>query len=76
MSMHHSDQTHRNLLARIPQVTGRALSDWFREVDAGPGLSRFEERVNWLRYEFDLPHSYACAIVHEHDLRRAARSFA
>jgi uncharacterized protein DUF4287 len=76
MSMHHSDQTHRNLLARIPQATGRALTDWFREVDAGPGLIRFEERVNWLRYEFDLPHSYACAIVHEHDLRRAARAFA
>ena len=76
MSMHPSLQTHRNLLARIPQATGRALTDWMREVDAGPGLIRFEERVNWLRYEFNLPHSYASAIVHEHDLRRAARAFA
>jgi hypothetical protein len=76
MSMHHSLQTHRNLLARIPHVTGRALADWIREVDAGPGLTRFEERVNWLRYEFNLPHSYASAIVHEHDLQKAARAFA
>ena len=25
MSLHHSEQTHRNLLARIPDATGRAL---------------------------------------------------
>ena len=49
MSLHHSEQTHRNLLARLPDVTGRALTDWFHEVDAGPALLRFEERVNWLR---------------------------
>jgi hypothetical protein len=76
MSMHHSVQTHHNLLPPIPQVTGRALADWIREVDAGPGLTRFEERVNWLRYEFNLPHNYASAIVHEHDLQKAARAFA
>jgi hypothetical protein len=76
MSLHHSEQTHHNLLARIPESTGRALADWFRVVDAGPALMRFEERVTWLRGEFDLSHGYATAIIHEHDVRRAARAFA
>ena len=76
MTMHHSEQTHRNLLARVPDVTGRALADWFRDVEAGPALLRFDERVNWLRAEYDLPHSFASAIIHEHDVRRAGRAFA
>jgi hypothetical protein len=76
MSLHHSEQTHNNLLARIPEATGRALTDWLHEVDAGPALMRFEERVTWLRGEFNLSYGYATAIIHEHDVRRAARAFA
>ena len=76
MSLHHSEQTQRNLLARLPEVTGRALPDWFREIDAGLALLRFEERVYWLRSEFNLSYGYASALVHEHDVYRAARAFA
>jgi hypothetical protein len=72
MSMPHSEDTHQSLLARIPEATGRDLSAWFGCLEAGPGLLRFDERVTWLRDEHDLPHGYARAIVHEHDLRRAA----
>jgi hypothetical protein len=73
MPLRHSPETHQSLLERIPDVTGRHLRYWFGCLDAGPGLMRFEERVNWLRDEHALPHGYAAAIVHEHDLRRAAQ---
>ncbi len=72
MSLHRSEDTHQSLLARIPEVTGRDLPSWFTALDDGPGLTRFEERVNWLRDEHELPHGYARAIVAEHDRRRAA----
>ena len=75
MSLNHSEETHRNLVARIPDVTGRDLHEWFKALDAGPAFLRFDDRVRWLRSEHDLPHGHATAIVHEHDLRRAARSF-
>jgi hypothetical protein len=75
MSLHHSEETHQQLLARVPQATGRELPEWFRALEAGPSLLRFEERVNWLRDEHDLAHGHATAIVHEHDKRRAQRSF-
>lgn len=75
MSLHHSEETHQNLVARIPQATGRDLPQWLQTLDDGPGLLRFEERVNWLRDQFDIPHGHATAIVHEHDLQRAHRSF-
>ncbi|MCQ4044377.1 DUF4287 domain-containing protein [Streptantibioticus rubrisoli] len=69
-----SEETHRNLLSRIPERTGRSVSDWLREFDNGPALLRFEEKVDWLRREHsDLSHGYAKALVHEYDLRRAAR---
>ncbi len=71
--MNHSEQTHAQLVARIPEATGRGLGEWMATLDAGPGLLRFDERVNWLRSEHDLPHSFASAIVHEHALARAAR---
>ena len=71
----HSDATHKQLLARIPAATGRELPEWFAALEAGPGLLRFEERVNWLRDEHEISHGYASAIVHEHDLRRSQRSF-
>ena len=71
--LHHSEETHTELLARVPTHTGRELSEWFEAVENGPSLTRFEERVNWLRDEHDLPHGYATAIVHEHDKIRLAR---
>jgi hypothetical protein len=67
---HHSAKTHEILVSRIPQVTGRDLPHWLECLDNGPGLLRFEERVNWLQDEHALPHGYATAIVHEQDLRR------
>jgi hypothetical protein len=73
MSLPHSDETHQSLLARIPEVTGRDLPSWFHELDDGPALLRFEERVSWLRDNHSLPHGYARAIVHEHDRRRLVR---
>ena len=75
MSLNHSQKTHQNLVARIPAATGRDLPEWFRALEDGPAFLRFEERVNWLRDEHGLSHGYATAIVHEHDRRRAARSF-
>jgi hypothetical protein len=75
MSNGHSDQTHAQLISRIPASTGRELPEWFRCLDDGPSLLRFDERVEWLRTEHDLPHGYAVAIVHEHDLQKAHRSF-
>ncbi|GAA1178747.1 DUF4287 domain-containing protein [Streptomyces hebeiensis] len=73
MSLVFSEETHRNLLSRIPQCTGREVSDWLRTVEEGPSLFRFEEKVSWLRSEYDLAYGHAKAIVHEYDLRRAAR---
>ena len=75
MSLHHSQETHKQLLSRLPKTTGRELPEWFRALEDGPGLLRFEERVNWLRDEHNLSHGYATAIVHEHDRVRAHRSF-
>ncbi|MEF9524703.1 MULTISPECIES: DUF4287 domain-containing protein [unclassified Streptomyces] len=73
MSQVFSEETHRNLLARIPQCTGREISDWLRAVEDGPALFRFEEKVSWLRHEHNLSYGHAKAIVHEYYLRRAAR---
>ncbi len=75
MSLHHSDETHQQLVARVPQVTGKELSEWFQAIDDGPSLLRFDDRVRWLRDEYGLAHGPATAIVHEHDKRRAHRSF-
>ncbi len=74
-SLHHSEETHRQLVAKGPQVTGRDLPEWFRTIEDGPAFLRFEERVNWLRDEHGLAHGHATAIVHEHDKHRAHRSF-
>lgn len=72
MTLHHSADTHQSLLVRIPQVTGRSLTEWLQCMENGPGLVRFEDRVTWLQTEYDLPHGHAVAIVQEHDRRRAA----
>jgi len=75
MALHHSEETHRNLLERVPAATGKALPEWFKEIEDGPAFLRFDERVSWLRDEHGISHGHASAIVHEHDLKRAARSF-
>jgi hypothetical protein len=76
MSLNHSEATHEQLIARVPQATGRDLPEWFRTLDDGPSLLRFDERVNWLRDEHNLSHGHATAIVHEFDKRRGARRHA
>ena len=77
MSQVFDEEIHRNLLARIPDCTGREVADWLRTVDEGPALSRFEEKVSWLRGEHQLAYGHAKAIIHEHDRRRgrAARKY-
>ncbi|HEY3201646.1 MAG TPA: DUF4287 domain-containing protein [Actinomycetes bacterium] len=75
MSLHHSEETHRNLVARVPMVTGRELPEWFKAIEDGPAFLRFDDKVNWLRDEHGIAHGHATAIVHEHDKLRAARSF-
>jgi hypothetical protein len=75
MSLFHSETLHQQLIERVPQVTGRALPEWFRTLEDGPALLRFDERVNWLQDEHEIPHGHAAAIVHEHDIQRAKRYF-
>lgn len=72
MSLNHSEETHQRLVERIPSVTGKNLKEWFSALEGGPSLLRFDEKVNWLRGQFDLAHGHATAIVHEFDKKRAA----
>ena len=72
MSHQHSEETHKSLLARVPDVTGRQLPQWFEAIDNGPSFLRVDERVSWLQDEHELPHGYATAIVHEHERRRVS----
>ncbi len=76
MTLHHSEETHQQLVDRIPSVTGRELTEWIVILDDGPSFSRFDERVTWLRDEHDISHGYATAIVHERDKMKAARKLA
>lgn len=76
MTLHHSEATHRQLVDRIPTSTGKKLTEWFSALHDGPALSRFDERVTWLRDEYELSHGQATAIVHEFDRVRAARKLA
>jgi hypothetical protein len=73
MAQHHSEETHANLMARLPEATGRNTKEWLQVIDDGPALMRFEERVHWLEDEHGLAHGYATAVVHEYDLVRASR---
>jgi hypothetical protein len=73
MTLHHSEETHANLVARVPSATGRELKEWYTVMEDGPSFTRFEERVHWLQDEHELSHGYATAIVHEYDKARAAR---
>ncbi|MGW1893164.1 DUF4287 domain-containing protein [Streptomyces sp. NPDC002004] len=73
MSQVFSEETHRNLLARIPHCTGKEVSEWLRTLEEGPAFFRFDEKVSWLRFEHNLAYGHAKALVHEFDLRRATR---
>lgn len=71
MSLNHSPETQRNLVSRIPEVTGKGLREWFECIDNGPAFLRPEEQISWLADEHDLPRRYASAIVRERASRRA-----
>ena len=73
LTLNHSPETHKNLIARIPSVTGRALPEWFESLESGPAFLRCEERAHWLSDEHGLTHGYAAAIVHEYEVRRRTR---
>jgi hypothetical protein len=68
-----SPETHKNLIARIPSVTGRALPEWFASLESGPAFLRRGECAHWLSDEHGLTHGYASAIVHEYEVRRRTR---
>jgi hypothetical protein len=68
-----SPETHKNLIARIPRVTGSDLREWFGRLESGPAFLRCEERANWLADEHGISHGYANAIVHEWEMRRRLR---
>ena len=70
--LHHSEETHQQLVDRLSSSTGTGLPEWFGRLEDGPSLLRFEERVNWLRDEHGLSHGFATAVVHEHDKVKAA----
>lgn len=68
--MHHSQETHQQLIERVEHVTGKPLREWLHTLDDGPSFPRPEERAAWLRDEHDLAPGFAQAIVHEHELKR------
>lgn len=73
MSLTHSPETHKNLIARIPTVTGLQLREWFSRIESGPAFLRSIEWAQWLSDEHGLSHGYASAIVHEYEVRRRTR---
>jgi Domain of unknown function (DUF4287) len=75
MSLMHSPDTHKSLIARIPSVTGRTLSEWFTHVESGPAFFRRGERANWLADEHGICDHYAAAIVREYEIQRHLRLF-
>ncbi|MBB6400083.1 hypothetical protein BKA00_006997 [Actinomadura coerulea] len=75
MSLNHSPETHSKLIARIPQVTGRDIPEWFTTIENGPSFTRCEERSTWLAEEHNLSHGYAAALVREHERTRRARHY-
>lgn len=73
MSLTHSPDMHKSLLARIPLQTGRDLADWFTKIESGPSFLRREERANWLADEHGICDRYAAAIVQEWEVIRRRR---
>jgi hypothetical protein len=75
LSLFHSPDMHKSLIARIPFVTGCDLPEWFRHLESGPAFLRCDERANWLADEHGISDGYATAIVHEYEVRRRLRLF-
>jgi hypothetical protein len=75
MSLMHSPDMHKSLIARIPSQTGRELAEWFSHLDSGPAFLRRDERANWLADEHGICDRYAAAIVYEYEIRRKLRLF-
>lgn len=73
LSVTHSPELHKSLIARIPSVTGRELREWFSRLESGPAFLRCAERARWLADEHGLSGGYASAIVHEYEMRRHTR---
>jgi len=73
MSLMHSPDMHKSLIARIPSQTGRELAEWFGHLESGPAILRRDERANWLADEHGICDRYAAAIVAEYDVRRKLR---
>jgi hypothetical protein len=73
LSLTHSPEMHKNLIARIPSVTGLQLREWFTRLESGPSFLRCNERAHWLSDEHGLSHGYASAIIHEYELQRRSR---
>jgi hypothetical protein len=73
--MAHTPELHKSLIARVPSVTGRGLTDWFSDLESGPAFLRREERANWLADEHGICDRYAAAIVREYEIRRRLRLF-
>jgi Domain of unknown function (DUF4287) len=75
LSLTHSPEMHKNLIARIPSVTGLQLREWFSRLESGPAFLRCTERAHWLSDEHGLSHGYASAIVHEYEIQRRSRLY-
>lgn len=75
MPLTRSPEMHKNLIARIPRVTGSDLREWFMRLESGPAFLRCEERAQWLADEHGISHGYANAIVHEYEMRRRIRLY-
>jgi Domain of unknown function (DUF4287) len=75
LSLTHSPELHKNLIARIPSVTGLQLKEWFSRLESGPSFLRCAERASWLAAEHGLSGGYARAIVHEYEVQRRGRVF-
>ena len=73
LSLIHSPEMHKNLIARIPRVTGSDLREWFHRLESGPSFMRCAERASWLADEHGLTSAYATAIVHEYEVQRRTR---
>jgi hypothetical protein len=73
MSLMHTPDMHKSLIARIPLQTGRELAEWFNHLESGPAFYRREERANWLADEHGICDRYAAAIVHEWEVNRGRR---
>jgi hypothetical protein len=73
LALNHSPEMHKNLIARIPSVTGRDLREWFSRLESGPAFLRHAERAHWLADEHGLTGGYATAIVHEYEVQRRLR---